>query len=143
MENPNRIDSLSVSQTTGRQTPKQDFGDMLLKAGGEAVRVGGILASGVTSGSPVLSAAVAGVSSVVAQGMVTSLPAAAPAPSTNVQIPEGKGEAFDLLRLQDQQSKQYLTLQMQMQQESREYNTISNVMKVRHDSAKAAINNVR
>jgi hypothetical protein len=34
-------------------------------------------------------------------------------------------------------------MQMQMQQESREYNTISNVLKVRHDSAKSAINNIR
>ena len=29
-----------------------------------------------------------------------------------------------------------------MQRESREYQTLSNVMKVRHDSAKAAINNI-
>jgi len=30
-----------------------------------------------------------------------------------------------------------------MQQESQRFNAISNVMKVRHDSAKAAINNIR
>ena len=37
----------------------------------------------------------------------------------------------------------YLKLQRDMQQESQQYNTLSNVMKVRHDSAKAAINNIR
>ena len=34
-------------------------------------------------------------------------------------------------------------LQDEMQRESREHNTVSNIMKVRHDSAKAAINNIR
>ena len=37
----------------------------------------------------------------------------------------------------------YLALQNEMQKESREHNAISNIMKVRHDSAKAAINNIR
>jgi hypothetical protein len=37
----------------------------------------------------------------------------------------------------------YLQLQNEMQRESREHNAISNIMKVRHDSAKAAINNIR
>jgi hypothetical protein len=36
-----------------------------------------------------------------------------------------------------------MMMQMQMQQESREYNAVSNVLKVRHDSAKSAINNIR
>ena len=56
----------------------------------------------------------------------------------------------DLLAMQRQlqqegisQSAQYLQLQDQMQRESRQYSAVSNVMKVRHDSAKAAINNIR
>ena len=36
-----------------------------------------------------------------------------------------------------------MMMQLQMQNESRDYNTLSNVLKVRHDSAKAAINNIR
>ena len=67
----NRIDSLSVSPTTARQTPRRDFGEMLVRAGSEVPRIGGLLASGVTSGSPVLSAAVAGIASVVASNRVT------------------------------------------------------------------------
>ena len=39
--------------------------------------------------------------------------------------------------------KEALELQLQVQQESREYNAITNVLKVRHDSAKSAINNIR
>ena len=37
----------------------------------------------------------------------------------------------------------YMNLQNEMQAESRAHNAISNIMKVRHDSAKAAINNIR
>lgn len=37
---------------------------------------------------------------------------------------------------------QYLQLQESMQRESREFQALSNVMKVKHDSAKAAIGNI-
>ena len=51
--------------------------------------------------------------------------------------------AGDLLKAQDSQAKEYLALQNEMQRESREFNALSNILKVRHDSAKAAINNIR
>ena len=64
-------------------------------------------------------------------------------------IPE-RGDSWELLDAQNvlnQQNQQfsmaYLKLQDEMQRESREHTTVSNVMKVRHDSAKAAINNIR
>jgi hypothetical protein len=37
----------------------------------------------------------------------------------------------------------YLQLQQRMQEESQQFSAISNIMKVRSDSAKAAINNIR
>ena len=40
-------------------------------------------------------------------------------------------------------SMQYLSLQNKLQQESREYNLVSNIMKQRHEAAKNAINNIR
>ncbi|TFH00291.1 MAG: hypothetical protein E4H14_19800 [Candidatus Thorarchaeota archaeon] len=40
-------------------------------------------------------------------------------------------------------SLQYLQLQQDMQQENRQFTLVSNIMKVKHDTAKAAINNVR
>lgn len=40
-------------------------------------------------------------------------------------------------------SLQYLAIQNKLQQESREFYLISNVMKTRHDTAKNAINNLR
>lgn len=38
---------------------------------------------------------------------------------------------------------QYLKLQQAMQHENRQFTTVSNIMKTKHDTAKAAINNVR
>jgi hypothetical protein len=38
---------------------------------------------------------------------------------------------------------QYLQLQQDMQQENRQFTLISNIMKVKHDTAKSSINNVR
>jgi len=39
--------------------------------------------------------------------------------------------------------QQYLQLQQQMQQESEAYQSVSAVLKVKHDSAMAAINNIK
>lgn len=38
---------------------------------------------------------------------------------------------------------QYLQLQQQMQHQNRQFTLVSNIMKTKHDTAKAAINNVR
>ena len=38
---------------------------------------------------------------------------------------------------------QYLQLQQNMQQQNRQFTMVSNIMKVKHDTAKAAINNIR
>ncbi len=40
-------------------------------------------------------------------------------------------------------SMQYLTLQQNIQGESREFNLLSNVMKTKHEAAKNAVNNIR
>ncbi len=40
-------------------------------------------------------------------------------------------------------NSQYLKLQQEMQKENRQFAMISNIMKVKHDTAKSAINNVR
>ena len=48
--------------------------------------------------------------------------------------------------LQDQNQKfsmDYLKIQMQMQEENRRFSTLSNISKAKHDTAKAAIQNIR
>jgi pyridoxal biosynthesis lyase PdxS len=52
-------------------------------------------------------------------------------------------EATRALQLQSQSfNLQYLQLQEALQRESREFTAVSNVMRVKHDAAKAAIGNI-
>lgn len=49
----------------------------------------------------------------------------------------------DMQEMNQSFNLQYLQLQQDMQQENRQFTLVSNIMKVKHDTAKAAINNVR
>ena len=49
----------------------------------------------------------------------------------------------DMLSGMRAEADRSMMVQMHMQTESREYNTLTNILKLRHDSAKAAINNIR
>lgn len=160
MENNNRITSLSITPTQPRQTPQNEFGAVMARTAQEIVKTGASIVGGMVHGAPVLSAAVSSVSAVAS----TVGSVATTVPSTSGSIPgvsgtpggttgtgtAGKGEAWDMLEAQKLMAAEgqkfnmaYLQLQNEMQRESREHNAVSNIMKVRHDSAKAAINNIR
>jgi hypothetical protein len=149
MDSGNRIQPTSVVVTQARQTPKTEFGEHLVNALGNVASLGGSFFHGVTGSQPVVSAAVSGVNSLAAMTANGVVPVGsrgplASEPSAANVAAAGDGENIQsLMHLQHMQSKEYLGLQNQMQQESREFNAISNVIKVRHDSAKAAINNIR
>lgn len=167
MENNNRIALLSITPTVARQTPQNEFGAVLARTAQEVVKTGAGLVSGMIPGGPVTSAAVASVRSTVASvastnATITPIPGTAgipipgaggtssTSPATTPGGTTGQGDAWDMLEAQRLMAEDgqkfnmaYLALQNQMQQESREQNAISNIMKVRHDSAKAAINNIR
>lgn len=171
MDSQNRIQNLSAVQTVGRQTPKKDFGDELASVGAAGARIGlGIVGSAVGA-NPVVNAAVStvtgavsAVTGVTSQSVGSSQSASTAAFSgiapvggsrgqyanTGAQRTEGTSGAADSWAKQEQMnqdsqafSKMYLQMQSEMQKESREFNAISNIIKVRHDSAKAAINNIR
>lgn len=156
--NENRIGALSITPTVARQTPQNDFGTVLARGASEVVKAGSGIVSSMIPGGPALSAAVSSVRSTVSSvtstaSGVTSVPGAGGASAAGGAASgaaTGKGEQWDLLEAQkamqvegQQFNAAYLELQNQMQKESREQNAISNIMKVRHDSAKAAINNIR
>lgn len=165
MDSPNRIQNLSAVQTVPRQTPKKDFGDELASVASNGARIGvGILGSAVGA-NPVVNAAVSSVtgavsaiSGVTSQNIMASSSAASTATTngarqiatqSNAQ-PMESGGAMDTLSRQEAMNREsqafsamYLQMQSDMQQESRQFNAISNIIKVRHDSAKAAINNIR
>jgi hypothetical protein len=118
VENGNRIGSLSITPTVARQTPQNDFGTVFARTAQEVVRTvgggGGRVGRGGTGGT------------------------------------SGQGDQWDLLAAQKEMQADgmkmnlaYMNLQNDMQKESRAHNALSNIMKVRHDSAKAAINNIR
>lgn len=161
MENDNRIASLSITSTLPRQTPKNEFGAVFARTAQEVARTGANLVGGMLPGAPVMSAAVANVRSTVASVVSTAGPGVG---VPGVGVPgaggagavggsggtTGKGDAWDMLEAQKLMAAEgqkfnlaYLQLQNEMQRESREHNAVSNIMKVRHDSAKAAINNIR
>jgi hypothetical protein len=60
--------------------------------------------------------------------------------------PVPQGDLLEATRALQQEAQamnlQYLQLQERMQQESREFTALSNVMRVKHDSARAAIGNI-
>ncbi len=47
------------------------------------------------------------------------------------------------VEMQESFNLQYLQLQQDMQQQNRQFTMISNIMKVKHDTARSAINNIR
>ena len=155
-----RIDPTGIVATLPRQTPRNDFGEVLTRTVNGAVRLGGAIAGSV-NGMPVLSAAVSAVSALATAGAGTPAQTASTVAQPAIPVASVPGGASagrglsglagtgpdnygnGLVDSMHQSSMQSLYLQVAMQQESREYNAISNVLKVRHDSAKAAINNIR
>ena len=160
MENGNRIGTLSITPTVARQTPRNDFGTVLARTAQEVVKTGAGVVAAIVPGGPALSAAVASVSSVVStaassapsvRGASMTAGGAGGTGSASATLGStGQGDQWDLLAAQKEMQAEgakmnlaYMNLQNEMQAESRAHNAISNIMKVRHDSAKAAINNIR
>ncbi len=123
---------------------------------GGAVLAGALRPTVPPVGAPAIPAGVAGPA--IATGAaatigahVTSGVAAAAGPGTTVPstaptFAPGGGDVMEATRALQAQAQtfnlQYLQLQESMQRESREFTSLTNVMKVRHDSAKAAIGNI-
>lgn len=147
---------ISITPTIERQTPKRDFGQAL-KSSVNGVLQAGNLVGGLT-GMPIVSSAVNAVSSlvnargganasttsgIVAQAGTTAggtVSAASRSIATTTPEPAG---LTDMLTSMREEADRSMRMQMNMQTESREYNTLTNILKLRHDSAKAAINNIR
>lgn len=153
MDSSNRI---SLTPTVARQTPQNEFGNVLKSALQTAANAGGALLSSVPGGG-IISAAVSNVTALANGGSAHAANAATGITSVN-SVSSGGGATAQALATSPNGTPSELSgmigqmraeadrstmMQMQMQQESREYNTISNVLKVRHDSAKSAINNIR
>jgi hypothetical protein len=135
------ITSVIVAPTADRKTAPSSFGATLRAAAAGAVEglsaAAGLLAPLAPAGM-VLAGAVRGVAQAPA---ATSFTASLAAGGT------GSGDAFEATRILQQEGQsfnlRYLELQERLQRETREFTAVSNVMKVRHDAARAAIQNVQ
>ncbi len=129
---------VQVRNTAARVTPRpagERFRDALGQ-GASDLLTGVEQLAGLAPGGSVLTAAVRGAAS-AAQGGAT---ASAEGPGGAGTTPGGMSSA---LADSTSQSMQLLELQQQISMEQRQFTTVSNVMKARHDTAKSVINNVR
>jgi hypothetical protein len=148
-----RIGTLIVAPSTERKAEPGRFGAALKNAANElasgvagsvalaAPYVPGVLAGAVRATAPGPNYGIAGTGSALAGG--------SPLPTGSGTAPAAGSSGGDLMeatRILQQQAQsfnlQYLQLQETMQRESREFTSLTNIMKVRHDSAKAAIGNI-
>ena len=135
----NRIESIHVAPTTEKKTEPGRF-ERALRGAAEGVASGLAATVGLAApyvpGGMVLSAAVRGASSSGGRGFATAQTGAT----------TGEGDIVEATRTIQQEAQasnlRFLQHQETMQRESREYTALSNVMKVKHDSAKAAIHNI-
>lgn len=146
-----RIGTLVVAPSTERKAEPGRFGAALRAAAGEAA--GGLatsvaLAAPFVPGGPVLAGAVrAAAAPALASAARSAVVGASPGAALAAGVGgDAGGDMLEATRTLQQQAQsfnlQYLQLQESMQRESREFTSVSNVMKVKHDSAKAAIDNI-
>ena len=140
------ITSVIVAPTADRKTAPSSFGATLRAAAVGAAdglaAASGLLAPLAPAGM-VLAGAIRGVAQATA-GAVRSSPSGGLSPGAGTP---GGTDGFEAARLLQQEGQsfnlRYLELQERMQRETREFTAVSNVMKVRHDAARAAIQNVQ
>ena len=159
----NRINQTSIGVTADRQTPQNDFGAMLARGIANTAQTVGGAAGMIAPGGAVISAAISQVAGRVANtsggsygvggggGTVggtapagqTTAPGGATTAGGSAPATDGLDGQKEMMAQNQKWTAQYLALQNDMQRESREFNAVSNIMKVRHESAKTAINNIR
>ncbi len=125
--------SLTVAPTRARQTqrPAQPFRDVL--AGGVSLLLSGAeVATHVVAG-PVMAAAVHDARGTMSGGVSGSTSGSS----------GNSGDLQSLLQDGQASNLQLLALQQQIQSESQQFSTVSNVMRAKYDTAKAAVSNIR
>jgi hypothetical protein len=142
----NKIESIHVAPTTERKTEPGRFENALRTAASGVAR--GVattveLAAPFVPAGTVLSAAVRSAAGTTAASVASAATGSAAGGAAGTS---SEGDVLEATRALQSEARtfnlQYLQLQESMQRESREFTALSNVMKVRHDSAKSAIGNI-
>jgi hypothetical protein len=152
------VAGVKIDATRARQTeaPPSPFRDVL--AGGVSVLMGGAAVATNVLGAPVLAAAVqtaraGATTAILGTGSLPgrAVPAGPASALAGAAVPAGvsAGDGSDLATMQAMQREsqafnlQLLNLQEEVQQENRRFSTLSNVLRAKHDTAKAAVSNIR
>ena len=151
---------VALQSSSNRQAPKTSFGTVLQTGMGRAagaVMGAGSLAAPFVPGGAVVSAAINGVATagnaasgggglvggnamgVGGVGGGLGGLGGGMAPTGNPMI----DAQAKMMEMNQSFNMQYLGLQQQMQNENRQFTTLSNVLKTKHDTAKGAINNIK
>lgn len=139
-----RIESIHVAPTTDRKTQPGRF-DAALRTAAAGLASG--VAATVELGAPYVPTGTYLAGAVRAAGHA-ALSATSPLGVAGTASAPGtaEGDVLEATRALQLEARtfnlQYLQLQENMQRESREFTALSNVMKVKHDSAKSAIANI-
>ncbi len=135
---------LEIDATRARQTdrPPAPFRDVL--AGGVGLLMSGAeLATHVVAG-PVMAAAVHDARLGTTSAMASPRGAGgAPGPASPAGGPSEPANVQTMLQDGQASNMQMLALQQQIQEESQRFTTVSNVMRAKYDTAKAAVSNIR
>ena len=143
------ISTVIVAPTADRKTAPSSFGATLRAAAAGAAEglaaAAGILAPLAPAGM-VLAGAVRGVAQAAA-GAARPASSGTSGTTTLAPVSAGGADGFEAARTLQAEGQsfnlRYLELQERMQRETREFTAVSNIMKVRHDAARAAIQNVQ
>lgn len=118
-----------TNQAATEERPKRNFGEVLSKVADAALNTTAAVAPMVPGGQ-LVGAAARGLSAL----------------KNGQQGSGASGEQIDKMWEMQEQNQvfnmQYMQLQQQIQADNRNFSTMSNLLKVRHDTAKAAINNM-
>jgi hypothetical protein len=144
----NRIEAIHVAPTTERKAEPGRFENALRNAASgvaQGVATTVELAAPYVPAGTVLSAAIRTTAAPTARS-VAGAASSGTASGSTAAAPGSDGDVLEATRTLQQESRtfnlQYLQLQEGMQRESREFTALSNVMRVKHDSAKSAISNI-
>jgi hypothetical protein len=140
---------LEIDATRARQTerPAAPFRSVL--AGGVSLLMSGAEVATHVVGGPILAAAVhdarAGAAQALAGPGAGSAAAGAPTSALASATPGNPGptNVESMMQQGEMSNWQLLALQQQVQQENQRFTTVSNVMRAKHDTAKAAVSNIR
>jgi hypothetical protein len=125
-----------------RQAPSTPFGQVL--SGNQGVVSGTQSNAGILGGQVLAAAVREGGTQVLGGALGGTAGGSAAAAAAGPSGPDaGIGQALAMQRESQSFSIQLLALQQDVQDENRRFTTISNVLKSSHDTAKAAVGNIR